>query len=129
MYNFYNELKVYSTKRELVYDKKIGNYREKHVIKVVNPSTKVSKYFTFTSQCVDYISDGDNLLKDALHCIYSDYCSHYYHNDVLDFIENFGYDHKEGIKVYKAIERSSERFEQLINDNILELLEKEFEEY
>ena len=118
-------LKVSSIRHKEVYDKQVRNYREKHIIKIDNGI--ISKYFTYTTAVVEYIN-YDNLTKKAMWCLYRDYLSAIeYCED--DFIYAFGYEEKEGKKVYKQLMKEYERLEELFDDDTLNILEKEFEDY
>ena len=118
-------LKVNSVKRETVYDEKTHDYREKHVIRVNNGKT--SKYFTYTTEVIGFI-DYNNLTKNAMYCLYMDYLTavEYYEDD---FIYNFGYEEKEGKKIYRQLMKQYKRLEELFDNNTLNILEKEFEDY
>ena len=118
-------LKVSSVRHERVYDEQVRNYREKHIIKIDNGKT--SKYFTYITEVIGLIN-YDNLTKNAMWCIYQDYLTamEYYEDD---FIYNFGYEEKEGKKVYKQLMKQYKRLEELINNDTLNILEKEFEDY
>lgn len=118
-------LKVSSVKRETVYDEQVHDYREKHVIKIDNG--KISKYFTYTTEVIGLIN-YDNLTKNAMWCIYQDYLTamEYYEDD---FIYNFGYEEKEGKRIYKQLMKSYERLEELFDNDTLNILETEFEDY
>ena len=120
-----SNLKVSSVKRETVYDEKTHDYREKHVIRVNNDKT--SKYFTYTTEVIGFI-DYDNLTKNAMYCLYMDYLTamEYYEDD---FIYAFGYEEKEGKKIYRRLMKQYERLEELFDNNTLNILEKEFEDY
>ena len=118
-------LKVTSVRRERVYDEQVHNYREKHIIKIDNGKT--SKYFTYTTEVIGFIN-YDNLTKNAMWCLYQDYLSaiEYYEDD---FVYAFGYEEKEGKKVYKQLMKAYERLEELFDNDTLNILEKEFEDY
>ena len=118
-------LKVSSVRHEKIYDEQVHNYREKHVIKIDNGT--ISKYFTYTTEVIGLIN-YDNLTKNAMWCFYQDYLSaiEYYEDD---FIYAFGYEEKEGKKVYKQLMKEYERLEELFDNDTLNILEKEFEDY
>ncbi len=117
-------LKVNSLRKEIIAD---GRYeREKHVIKISNG--KINKYFTYTTQVIQYIN-REKLLSDALWCIYQDYLVYERSINLKDFITEYGYEYKEGKKVYSKLEKSYERFNELVDAETLELLEKVYEEY
>ena len=61
-------------------------------------------------------------------CFYQDYLSaiEYYEDD---FVYAFGYEEKEGKKVYKQLMKEYERLEELFDNDTLNILEKEFEDY
>lgn len=118
-------LKVSSVRHERVYDEQVHNFREKHTIKVSN--NKISKYFTYTTEVIGLIN-YDNLTKNAMWCLYMDYLSaiEYYEDD---FIYEFGYEEKEGKRIYKQLMKQYKRLEELIDNDTLNILEKEFEDY
>ena len=118
-------LKVSSVRHETVYDDKVRNYREKHIIKIDNKKT--SKYFTYTTEVIGLIN-YDNLTKNAMWCLYNDYLTtiEYYEDD---FIYNFGYEEKEGKKIYKQLMKAYKRLEELFDNDTLNILETEFEDY
>ena len=118
-------LKVSSVMRETVYDEQIHDYRQKHTIKIDNEKT--SKYFTYTTEVIGLIN-YDNLTKNAMYCLYMDYLTamEYYEDD---FIYTFGYEEKEGKRIYKQLMKQYKRLEELFDNNTLNILEKEFEDY
>lgn len=121
-------LKVSSVRHERVYDEQVHNYREKHTIKIDNGT--ISKYFTYTTEVIGYIN-YDNLTKDAMWCLYMDYLDGMVNYCENDFINSFGYEGniKEGKKVYKQLMKYYKRLEELINNDTLNILKKEFEDY
>lgn len=118
-------LKVSSVKRETVYDETVHNYREKHIIKIDNEKT--SKYFTYTTEVIGLIN-YDNLTKNAMWCLYMDYLNaiEYYEDD---FISSFGYEEKQGKKIYRQLMKQYKRLEELFDNDTLNILEAEFEDY
>ena len=118
-------LKVSSVKHEEVYDKQVRNYRQKHTIKIDNGTT--SKYFTYTTEVIGYIN-YDNLTKNAMWCLYMDYLSAMNYEE-YDFIYEFGYEEKEGKRIYKQLMKQYKRLEELFDNETLNILEKEFEDY
>ena len=118
-------LKVSSVRHEKIYEEQVHDYREKHTIKVSNKQT--SKYFTYITEVIGLIN-YDNLTKNAMWCLYQDYLSaiEYYEDD---FIYAFGYEEKEGKKVYKQLMKYYKRLEELFDDDTLNILEKEFKDY
>ena len=121
-------LKVSSVKHEKVYDKEVHDYREKHTIKVSN--NKISKYFTYITEGIGFIN-YDNLTKDAMWCLYMDYLDGMMNYCENDFINSFGYEVniKEGKKVYKQLMKYYKRLEELFDNDTLNILKKEFEDY
>ncbi len=124
-YQFEN-LTVNSLRKVNVYDKNCRGYREKHTIKISNG--KINKYFTYTTEIIDFI-DRKNFYKNVLYCIYQDYLSIECNNNEEDFINEYGYEDKEGKKIYKACLKEHDRFAQLINSDTLEILDEVFNEY
>ena len=100
MFNIAN-LEVKSIRKTEVYDEKCKAYREKHTIKITN-SDKKCKYFTYTTEVIGYI-DRENLLKNAMYCLFMDYGVLSYCRNEEDFIAEFGYDEKTGRKMYKRL--------------------------
>ena len=119
-------LTVSSLKSVEVYDECCNGYREKHTIKISNG--KINKYFTYTTEVINFI-DRENFYKNVLYCIYQDYLSIEYNNSEKNFIEEYGYEDKEGRKIYKACLREHDRFDQLIDSDTLEILDEVFNEY
>ena len=119
-------LTVSSLKSVEVYDEYCGDYREKHTIKISNG--KINKYFTYTTEVIKFI-DRKNFYKNVLYCIYQDYLSIECNNNEEDFINEYGYEDKEGRKIYKACLREHDRFDQLIDSDTLEILDEVFNEY
>ena len=121
-----NNLTVSSLRSVEVYDKFFKGYRQKHTIKISNG--KINKYFTYTTEVIKFI-DRKNFYKNVLYCIYQDYLSIEYNNNEEDFINEYGYEDKEGKKIYKACLREHDRFDQLIDSDTLEILDEVFNEY
>ena len=123
-------LKVSSARHEKVYDKKAKDFREKHTIKIDNGTT--SKYFTYTTEVIGLIN-YDKLTENAMWCIYEDYSTANYllltKCNEYDFIYEFGYKEKEGKRIYKQLIKQYKRLEELFDNDTLNILEKEFEDY
>ena len=119
-------LTVSSLRKVNVYDEYCKDYRERHTIKISNG--KINKYFTYTTETLKFI-DEENLCKNVLYCIYQDYLSIECNNNEEDFINEYGYEDKEGKKIYKACLREHDRFDQLIDSDTLEILDEVFNEY
>ena len=126
MFNIAN-LEVKSIRMAEVYDEKCRSYREKHTIKVTN-SDKKSKYFTYTTEVIGYI-DRENLLKNAMYCLFMDYQTCTYCGSVEDFVEEFGYDEKTGRKIYRQLVSEFDRLNELFDEKTYEILEKTYENY
>ena len=109
-----------------VYDEHCRDYREKHTIKISNG--KINKYFTYTTEVINFI-DRENFYKNVLYCIYQDYLSIEYNNNEESFINEYGYEDKEGKKIYKACLREYDRFCQVVDSDTLEMMQEVFEEY
>ena len=118
-------LKVSSVRHERVYDEQVHNYREKHIIKIDNGT--ISKYFTYTTEVIGLIN-YDNLTKNAMWCLYMDYLSAMNYEE-YDFIYEFGYEEKEGKKIYKQLIKQYKRLEELFDNDTLNILDTEFEDY
>ena len=119
-------LTVNSLRKVIVYDESCRAYREKHTIKISNG--KINKYFTYTTETLNFIN-RENFYKNVLYCIYQDYLSIEYNNNEKDFIEGYGYEDKEGKKIYKACLREHDRFCQVVDSDTLEKMQEVFEEY
>ena len=119
-------LMVSNLRSVVVYDSPCKCYREKHTIKISNG--KINKYFTYTTEVIKFI-DRKNFYKNVLYCIYQDYLSIECNNNEEDFINEYGYEDKEGKKIYRACLREHDRFDQLIDSDTLEILDEVFNEY
>ena len=121
-------LKITSVKHEKIFDEKSSRFREKHTIKVSNG--KINKYFTYITEVIGFIN-YDNLTKNAMYCLYMDYMDGMIYYCENDFINCFGYEGniKEGKRVYKQLMKNHKRLEELFDNNTLNILEKEFEDY
>ena len=126
MFNIAN-LEVRSIRMTEVYDEKCRSYREKHTIKVTN-SDKKSKYFTYTTEVIGFI-DRENLLKNAMYCLFMDYGVFSYCRNEEDFIAEFGYDEKTGRKIYRQLVSEFDRLNELFDENTYDVLEKTYENY
>lgn len=126
MFNIAN-LEVKSIRVTEVYDEKCRSYREKHTIKVTN-SDKKSKYFTYTTEVIGYI-DRENLLKNAMYCLFMDYQTYSYCRSLSDFVEEFGYDKKTGRRIYRQLSSEFDRLNELFDEKTCEILEKAYENY
>ena len=126
MFNIAN-LEVKSIRKTEVYDEKCKAYREKHTIKITN-SDKKCKYFTYTTEVIGCI-DRENLLKNAMYCLFMDYGVFSYCRNEEDFIAEFGYDEKTGRKVYKQLVSEFDRLNELFDENTYDVLEKTYENY
>lgn len=126
MFNIAN-LEVRSIRATEVYDEKCRSFREKHTIKVTN-SDKKSKYFTYTTEVIKYIN-RENLLKNAMYCLFMDYQAYSCCRSEADFVEEFGYDEKTGRKVYRQLASEFDRLNELFDEKTYEILEKTYENY
>mgnify|MGYP003425602825 FL=1 len=117
-------LKVNSMRHEIVADGKYN--REKHIIRVSNG--KINKYFTYTTEVVEYIN-RENLLKNALWCIYMDYMAYENHPSLEEVVDEYGYNYKDARRVFNSLKKSHERFTELLDDGTLELLEEVYQDY
>lgn len=126
MFNIAN-LEVKSIRVTEVYDEKCRSYREKHTIKITN-SDKKSKYFTYTTEVIKYI-DRENLLKNAMYCLFMDYQTYSYCRSESEFVEEFGYDEKNGKRIYRRLSSEFDRLNELFDEKTYEILEKTYENY
>lgn len=126
MFNIAN-LEVKSIRVTEVYDEKCRSYREKHTIKITN-SDKKSKYFTYTTEVIKYI-DRENLLKNAMYCLFMDYQTYSYCRTESEFVEEFGYDEKNGKRIYRQLSSEFDRLNELFDEKTYEILEKTYENY
>ena len=73
--------------------------------------------------------------KDVMYCILSDMGCYESSRDMEDFIYSFGYDnqdlttYKEGMKAYKGCKKTSEKLHAIFNNDELEKLQDEFQDY
>lgn len=126
MFNIAN-LEVKSIRVTEVYDEKCRAFREKHTIKVTN-SDKKSKYFTYTTEVIGFI-DKENLLKNAMYCLFMDYQAYSYCRTESEFVEEFGYDEKNGKRIYRRLSSEFDRLNELFDEKTYEILEKTYENY
>lgn len=123
-----SNLKVRSRKYDLVYDKDCKAYRQKHQIEISNAEGK-KKYFTYTTQILNFIPTKEKMLENALYCVYSDFLEYEYQCNENTFIDEFGYEEKEGKRIWNLIEKSHNRFNELLDKNTLSDLEEHYENY
>jgi hypothetical protein len=71
----------------------------------------------------------ENLLKNALWCIYMDYIAYENHPSLEEVIDEYGYNYKDGRRVFNSLKKSHERFTELLEDDTLELLEEVYQDY
>lgn len=126
MFNIAN-LEVKSIRVTEVYDEKCKSFREKHTIKVTN-SDKKSKYFTYTTEVIGFI-DKENLLKNAMYCLFMDYQTYSCCRTEEEFVEEFGYDEKTGKKIYRQLASEFDRLNELFDEKTYDTLEKTYENY
>ena len=125
----FKNLKVQDNARKVIYDNKGKCYREKHTIKITNVATNTSKYFPYTTEALQYI-DRKNLLKNALYCIYREYETiNEFKDNLKEFINEFGYEEKEGKTIYNKMLKLHNRFSSLIDEELREELSKYYQEY
>ena len=122
-------LEVKSKSFETVKDNR-GCERRKYNIVVKNIYTDIEKSFEYTTQTLQYLpSKEEKILEYALYCIYTDYTIYLNCRNEYDFIEEFGYDYKEGKKIYKLLEEDSINFNQLVDEEMLDILGEYYENY
>ena len=125
----FKNLKVQDNSRKEIYDNDGKCYREKHTIKITNTQTNTSKYFPYTTEALQYI-DRKNLLKNALYCIYREYeVINEFKDNLQEFINEFGYEEKEGKTIYNKMLKLHNRFSSLIDEELREELSKYYKEY
>ena len=125
----FKNLKVQDNSRKEFYDYDSKDYREKHTIKITNVTTNTSKYFPYTTETLQYI-DRKNLLKNALYCIYREYeVINEFKDNLQEFINEFGYEEKEGESIYKKMLKLHNRFSSLIDEELREVLREYYQEY
>lgn len=108
-------------------------YCRKYYVKL---SYKGNDYkFTFHDSVNAYKNNNPLNKKDVMYCILSDMSCYDSSRDMEDFIYSFGYDnqdletYKQGMKAYKACEKTSEKLHELFNNDELEKLQNEFQDY
>ena len=125
----FKNLKVQDNGRKEFYDNDGKCYRENHSIKVTNIQTNTSKYFPYTTEAIQYI-DRKNLLKNALYSIYREYeVINEFKDNLQEFINEFGYEEKEGKTIYNKMLRRHNRFSSLSDEELREELSKYYKEY
>ena len=125
----FKNLKVQDNSRKEIYDNDGKCYREKHTIKITNVITNTSKYFPYTTETLQYI-DRKNLLKNALYCIYREYeVINEFKDNLQEFINEFGYEEKEGKTIYNKMLKLHNRFSSLIDEELREELREYYQEY
>ena len=125
----FKNLKVQDNSRKEFYDYDSKDYREKHIIKITNVTTNTSKYFPYTTETLQYI-DRKNLLKNALYCIYREYeVINEFKDNLQEFINEFGYEEKEGKTIYNKMLKLHNRFSSLIDEELREELSNYYQEY
>lgn len=125
----FKNLKVQDNSRKEIYDNEGKCYREKHAIKITNVTTNTSKYFPYTTETLQYI-DRKNLLKNALYCIYREYeVINEFKDNLQEFINEFGYEEKEGKTIYNKMVKLHDRFSSLIDEELREELREYYQEY
>ena len=90
-------------------------WRYAYRVKVKNLKTGAVIYFRFYDNVNNY-EQGKNMLddeglKNAFQCFLNDALAGYY--DFQDFISSFGYEEKEGFKIWQAVKEQKERAKKL----------------
>ena len=125
----FKNLKVQDNSRKEIYDNDSKCYREKHIIKITNVTTNTSKYFPYTTEALKYINRG-KLLENALYCIYREYETiNEFKDNLQEFINEFGYEEKEGKTIYNKMVKLHDRFNSLIDEELRENLREYYQEY
>ena len=108
----------------------VVNNRRKYKLNVRNIETGLNENFEYTTQTLRYLpKDKNEIFKDGLDCLFSDYNIYQNCENEFDFIKEFGYSEEEGEKIYKLLEDNSIRFYKLLDDETIELLSKYYENY
>ena len=108
----------------------VVNNRRKYKLNVRNIETGLNENFEYTTQTLRYLpKDKNEIFKDGLYCLFSDYNIYQNCENEFDFIKEFGYSEEEGEKIYKLLEDNSIRFSKLLDDETMELLSKYYENY
>ena len=83
--------------------------------------------FTFPYQCNTTYMEPN--LEDCMGCIISDMFAYDDSRDLIDFINEYGYETEKGaVKAYKACKKTSKALHRLFSEEELEEIEKELEE-
>lgn len=106
---------------------KWDNYRNEFNIEIKNLEDNSKINFKFYDSVINYknnITEAD--LKSALECFVLDVSSYLGARDLEDFIYSFGFEPKEGKKIFKACERNSLKADKISLDcyKIIEGLEE-----
>ena len=83
--------------------------------------------FTFPFQCNTAYAEPN--LKECMECILSDMFAYDDSCDLLDFVNEYGYETETGARqAYKSCKRTSKALHRLFTDEEIEQIEKELEE-
>lgn len=90
-----------------------------------------TRYFEYNGSVHDYDRGIDLNPKDVMYCLLRDMDSYEsYKNDPKGFCDEFGYEDKRiGLKVYNGCKTNSIKMRYLFNDDELNKLQEEFENY
>ena len=85
--------------------------------------------FTFSDSVYNYQNNKKLDKKDALYCVLMDCQAYDNYTDIQDFADAFGYEKKDLLKVYNGCKKTSEALHNIFNDDELEQLYTEFQDY
>ena len=122
-------LKVQLKNKYEEYDPEVKAYRYKMTISITNIDTNIKKYFQYISEIIKYAPNDNKSLENALYCIFSDYNILNYCTSLEDFISEFGYSYQEGKKIYNKILKNYNKFDSLVDEETIKLLESHYENY
>ena len=104
----------------------INNYNN-HIIYITNKETKQRCSFEYwESVAIGEITTEQGLF-DALFCFINDSLSAI--DDMDYFIKEYGYDYKEGKKIYKSCEKSLEKYNRVFTEDIYGVINDLIENY
>ena len=126
MYKHYQITSVYKGTKNWNFNKDINNYNN-HIIYITNKETKQRCSFEYWgSVSIGEITTEQGLL-DALFCFINDSIQAL---DGLEyFIDEFGYEYKEGKKAYSQCCKSLEKYNRVFTEDIEDILNDLIDNY
>lgn len=104
------------------------NYRRKYYLQLAYKDNTYN--FNFFDSIYNYQNNKKLDKKDALYCVLMDCQAYDNYTDIEDFADAFGYEKvKELLKAYDGCKKTSEALHNIFNNDELEQLYTEFENY